>query len=134
MNEEKMKILEMVSEGIITAEEANVLLETLSKADEAVKSDSEKGSFKKKLGEELNKAKEDLNRSKDWISEKINNVDFEGVKDKFSKSLKKVDEAIDKIDKKLINIGEKVIINIKKNKETGNTEKETIIDIDVEED
>jgi len=132
MENERMKILQMVADGIITTEEANQLLNTLQgdKSDFSFEDDNEElfesefldeddiknhGKQAKKafnfnnisFKSEMLKAKEELIKAKDRIAKEMENVNVETIKEKLSQGLNKIDNSLGKIDKAIIRYTEK---------------------------
>ncbi len=88
MKEERKKILKMLGEGIISPEEAEELLDTLSQ-------ENEKGEQKTALGnelkEDLRRAKEGIVKAKEVIKKKFEDLD---LKEKARLGLEKADEGL----------------------------------------
>lgn len=105
--EERLKILEMVQNGIITPSEADELLQTLNCYDENKDNDKETlEKLKNKLNELYKKLEEFEKRASDKIANaeayKTIEKEFAGLKNNVKSTIKTVDEKLDKIYNKSI--------------------------------
>lgn len=105
--EERLKILEMVQNGIITPSEADELLQTLNCYDENKDNDKETlEKLKSKLNELYKKLEEFEKRASDKIANaeayKTIEKEFVGLKNNVKSTIKTVDEKLDKIYNKSI--------------------------------
>lgn len=102
MSEERKKILEMLSEGILTVDEANELLDSLPESEVEKK---EKNAFGQKLKDDLQKTKEEFHKAKEDIKIYLDKLD---LKEKAKKGYEKADDALRKADEELLKFGRKV--------------------------
>lgn len=130
MNEERMKILQMLADHVITAEQANQLLEALHSTDavegEFEKSDEDRerekqakktGGFDQNLKDGLKKIKEDLAKAKVKISEEIHNIDVQEIEENLKKGMDEIDQAMKEADRVLTDFGHKIIDKFTSKKE-----------------
>lgn len=120
MSEERVKILKMLSDGLITADEANQLLNALKDNDsvegefmneedfEKQKKAKKSSKFKEDLKSQLHTVKEELVKAKNNIVREIENVDLESVKDKVKQGIEKIDQTMDKVDQAIVRYGMKI--------------------------
>lgn len=116
MSEERKKILEMLSEGIITVDEAEELIKTLNEEHpEEVVLEFEEGKNNKKRKKgydfrvDLDRTKEELIKAKERLIKEMEKVNLDAAKEKMKKGIEKIDKAVGKIDQAILRAGDKFI-------------------------
>jgi hypothetical protein len=130
VNEERMKILQMLADHVITAQGANQLLEALHSDDvvegEFVDNDEDRehekqarkaNGFDENLKEQMRKMKEDLKIAKDKLAEEIRNINAKDIEDNLRKGMEEVEEAMKEADRVISQYGNKIISKFKSKKE-----------------
>jgi len=106
MKEERKKVLEMLVEGTISVEEADVLLDILQEPGEG-----ESGDFGEKLKDGLKKTKESIRKAKEKLQKEIERLE---LRKKTERSLEMLSEALDRAEEKLKLVAEKIKEKYKK--------------------